>query len=78
MDKQPKLSGPAPGFVESPDYRVEMEPCPKRIRVTLGGETIADSANVLIMIETNHQPVYYFPRADIRMNSMVRSDHTSF
>ncbi len=78
MDKQPKSSGPAPGFVESPDYRVDMEPSPKRIRMKLGDEIIADSTNALRMLETNHKDFYYFPRADIRMDLMVRTDHTSF
>jgi len=44
----------------------------------LGGETIADSTNALLMLETNHRPIYYFPRTDIRMNLMVRTDRTSF
>jgi uncharacterized protein (DUF427 family) len=78
MNEQPSLSGPAPGFVEAPDYRVDVVSCPKRIRVTLGNEIIADSTNALLMFETNHRPVYYFPRADLRMKLMVRTDHTSF
>ena len=78
MSEQTKLTGPAPGFIEHPAYRVEMAPSSKRVCVTLGGETIADSANALLMLETNHDPVYYFPRADLRMDLMERTDHTSF
>jgi len=78
MDEQPKSSGPAPGFIESPDYRVDLAPSPKRVRMKLGDEIVADSTNAFLMLETNHKPVYYFPRADIRMNLMVRTDHTSF
>jgi len=78
MNEQPKLSGPAPGFVKSPDYRVDVVPSRKRIRVKLGNEIIADSTHALLVLETNHRPVYYFPRADIRMNLMARTDHTSF
>jgi len=78
MDQQPKSSGPAPGFIDSPSHRVDVEPSPKRVRMKLGGETIADSTNALLMLETNHKPIYYFPRADIRMNLMVRTDRTSF
>jgi len=78
MDQQPKSSGPAPGFIDSPDHRVDVEPSPKRVRMKLGGETIADSTNALLMLETNHRPIYYFPRTDIRMNLMVRTDRTSF
>lgn len=78
MTEHPKSSGPAPGFVDSPDHRVEVVPSPKRVRVKVGGETIADSTNALLMLETNHRPVYYFPRADLRMDLMVPTDHTSF
>ena len=52
-----------------------MEPTPKRIRVTFGGETIADSSQVLIMYETRHQPVYYFPMVDLRMDLMEATEH---
>ena len=78
MNDRTKLTGPAPGFVEHPAYRVEMAPSSKRIRVKLGDETIADSTNALLMLETNHKPVYYFPRADLRMDLMEQTDHTSF
>lgn len=78
MTEIPKSSGSAPGFAASPGYRVDMEPCPNRIRVKIGDEVIADSTNALLMLETNHKDFYYFPRADIRMDLMVRSDSTSF
>ncbi len=78
MDEQRKPMGPAPGFPQSPGYRVDMEPCPKRIRVKIGGEFIADSTNALCMLETNHLPIYYFPRAGVRMDFLVRTEHTSF
>lgn len=78
MTEVPKSTGPAPGFAASPGYRVDMEPCPNRIRVKIGDEVIADSTSALLMLETNHKDCYYFPRADIRMDMMVRSDSTSF
>lgn len=78
MTEVPKSNGPAPGFAASPGYRVDMEPCSNRIRVKIGDEVIADSTNALLMLETNHKDFYYFPRADIRMDLMVRSDSTSF
>ena len=78
MNEQPKTRGPAPGFIKSPDYRVNVILSPKRVRVRLGNEFIADSTKALLMLETNHKPVYYFPRADIRMDLMQRTDHSSF
>jgi uncharacterized protein (DUF427 family) len=78
MNDQVELTGPAPGFVKNPTYLVEMEPLSKRVWVKFGEEIIADSVNALVMIETNHQPVYYFPRADLRMDLMERTEHSSF
>ena len=78
MNDTVELTGPAPGFVKNPTYLVEMEPSSKRVRVKTGDAIIADSVNVLVMIETNHQPVYYFPRTDVRMDLMERTEHSSF
>ena len=78
MGEQPKSSGPAPGFAKSPGHRVDVEPSSARVRVSVGDEIVAESANTLLMLETNHDPVYYFPRADIRMELMARTDHSSY
>jgi uncharacterized protein (DUF427 family) len=43
-----------------------IEPTPKRIRVEVAGETVADSRNALILQESGLQPVYYFPPDDVR------------
>lgn len=59
------------------DHLAFMEPAPQRIRVMLGGETIADSKRVFIMQETNHSPVYYFPFDDVRMDLMHTTDHST-
>jgi len=59
------------------DYRIDLEPSPKRVRVVFGGEKIADSTRAVVMIEPRHQPVHYFPRDDVRMDLMQRTDHRS-
>jgi uncharacterized protein (DUF427 family) len=43
-----------------------IEPTPKRIRVEVDGETIADSRRAVILQESGLQPVYYFPPDDVR------------
>jgi uncharacterized protein (DUF427 family) len=78
MDDLTKLAGPAPGFVKFPDYEVTVEPAGARIRVMLGGTAIADSANALVQLETDHKAVYYFPREDVRMGLLEATDHDSF
>lgn len=66
------------GFAKHPGYRVLFEPCAKRVRVVFGGETIADSTRTRLLLETRHTPVYYFPREDVRMDLMTRSEHTTY
>jgi|GEM_PF-1071106 uncharacterized protein (DUF427 family) len=78
MDDQTGLAGPAPGFVKFPDYEVRLEPAGARVRVMLDGTAIADSANVLTQLETDHKAVYYFPREDVRMDLLEATDHETF
>jgi len=43
-----------------------LESTPRRIRVVLGGITIADTQHALRVLETSHPPTYYVPPADVR------------
>ncbi len=61
-----------------PHYRVDLEPNPKRVRVAVGPETIAESARSLTMLETKHDPVVYIPREDVRMDLLERTDRETF
>jgi uncharacterized protein (DUF427 family) len=61
----------------SPGQAVYMEPTPKRIRVEVGGEVIADSRRAMLLHESGLQPVYYFPPEDVRDDVLEPSDrHT--
>jgi uncharacterized protein (DUF427 family) len=66
------------GFKTNPDYKVTLERSPRRVRVKFNGETIADSGAAHLLFETRHLPVYYFPRADVRMDLLAPTDHHSF
>jgi uncharacterized protein (DUF427 family) len=68
----------APGFKSNPDYRITFEPSPRRVRVEFDGAFIADSTNAHLLFETRHLPVYYFPRADVRMDLLTATDHHTF
>ena len=61
----------------APGYVVFTLPAPKRIRVRAGGETIADTVEGLILFESDHLPVYYFPVESVRMDLFERSTHKS-
>jgi uncharacterized protein (DUF427 family) len=65
------FEAPAPGWA------LYLEPTPKRIRVVVGGETIADSSRAMLLQESGQQPVYYFPPEDVRSEFLEPSDrHT--
>jgi uncharacterized protein (DUF427 family) len=57
-----------------PGRALYLEPTPKRIRVVVGGETIADSRHAMLLHESGHQPVYYFPAQDVRNDVLEPSD----
>ena len=56
---------------------VKIEPCAKRVRVYLGGKIIVDSIRSKLVWEVPHYPAYYFPMAEVSMNSLLESDRTS-
>ena len=58
----------APGQESVWDYPrpPRLESSPRRIRVVLGGITIADTQHALRVLETSHPPTYYVPPADVR------------
>ena len=69
-----KGSGP---FGEHPAGRFNFEPqargpvlyvesSPRRVRVVLGGETVADSNGVLLLHPPGRTPTYLFPRERVR------------
>ena len=64
--------------VRSPrDHALYLEESPKRVRVVLGGETVADSRRVKLLHEAGLLPVYYFPQEDVRMELLEESHHTT-
>jgi uncharacterized protein (DUF427 family) len=60
-----------------PGRALYLEPTPKRIRVEVGGEVIADSRHAFLLHEGGLQPVYYFPPEDVRDEFLEPSErHT--
>jgi hypothetical protein len=46
------------------------------VRVYLGGKIIVDSIRSKLVWEVPHYPAYYFPMAEVSMNSLLESDRT--
>lgn len=65
-------------WVEDPSaYRILFEPSARRVRVAFAGETVADSRRTMVLLESRHLPVYYFPEDDVRMDLFERTEHHS-
>ncbi len=55
-----------------------LEPVPQRIRIVLGGETVADTTAAFRVLETTHPPTYYLPPDGFVPGALVASPRTSF
>lgn len=71
------MANPAPGFQKAPRSHIVTRPAGKRVRVTVNGEAIADSRAALELQEGGYPPVYYLPRADVKMARLSRTTHST-
>lgn len=67
----------SPGHHKWPDHRVREQPVGIWMKVEVDGELLADSIDVLSVIEDGHPVRYYFPRSDVSMSRLERSATTS-
>ncbi len=49
-----------------------------RLRVVLGGVTVAETRSGVRVLETSHPPNYYFPLADVMADALVLEDGSSW
>ncbi|HWF72284.1 MAG TPA: DUF427 domain-containing protein [Solirubrobacteraceae bacterium] len=61
-----------------PGGALYLEPTPKRVRVMIEDEAVADSAGAMLLHEGGNQPVYYFPPEDVREDVLEPSDTTTY
>jgi uncharacterized protein (DUF427 family) len=55
-------------------HPITISRAPTTVRVLFEGHEIADSDDVLVLTEANYPPVYYFPRDDVQMLFLRRTD----
>ena len=58
-----------------PYKRVDCIPSTRHVKVTLGGEVVAESSRPVVLFETGLRPRYYLPKIDVRME-LLRSSET--
>jgi uncharacterized protein (DUF427 family) len=56
------------------DHPITITPAPKRWRARFAGQVVADSDHALILQEASYPAVVYFPREDVQMELMSRTD----
>lgn len=69
------VSASVTGISTSDSYVVSSESAGRHIRAEINGKTLVDSRNALILYETRHAPVYYFPKEDINMAMLSPTEH---
>ncbi|MFF0490187.1 DUF427 domain-containing protein [Nocardia sp. NPDC003482] len=65
------------GYVERPDYIVDVRRVRNRIRVTHDGEVLAESTASLLVAEQDHGVVFYLPSTDVRFELLAPDPTTS-
>ena len=60
-----------------PDHPITVTAHPRRVRVMFQEHLIGDSADVLRMQESTYRPVFYFPRQDVSMEFLTRTEHST-
>lgn len=71
---------PGPGQESVWDYPrpPRLEADRRRVRVVLGGETVADTTRALRVLETSHPPTFYLPRADFAPGALAAAAGSTF
>lgn len=67
----------SPGHQKWPDHKVQESPMDQRVTVEIDGQVLAESRQVIRVDEDQHPVRYYFPRSDVRMDLLERSDTTT-
>jgi len=65
------------GFLERPDYRVDILPRRNQVTVRHGDRVLASSSSALIVDEQDHGIVFYLPEADVDLSQLVPVENTS-
>jgi uncharacterized protein (DUF427 family) len=74
MDEWLEEDEPAIVHARDPYHRVDVLATSRHVRVSVGGEVVAESRRALALFETGLPTRWYFPREDVRLDRLVPSD----
>ena len=66
---QPKVPGP--------DHPIAIAQARQRVQIRFGGDVIADTSDALDLKESTYPVVHYIPRSAVRMDQLVKTDHST-
>ncbi len=72
------MDGTTSGYVERPDYRVDLLARRNRVVARHHGRVLADTTTPLLVDEQDHGLVVYFPRTDVDVFRLRRTDSQSY
>ena len=64
--------------IPGPDHPIKISPAEGKVRVTVAGRIVAESAQALRLEEKGYAPAYYLPRSDADMSLLVRTKHYTY
>jgi Uncharacterized protein conserved in bacteria len=65
------------GHPHDPYHRVDVLKSSRHVKVSVGGEVLAESSRPVILFETGLPVRYYLPREDVRLGALKPSETTS-
>ena len=67
-----------PVLQPGPDHPITITPSPSHVTVTVAGQTVADTTNALSLQEADYPAVLYIPRADVAVELLERTEHSTY
>jgi uncharacterized protein (DUF427 family) len=74
MDEWLEEEEPLVGHARDPYSRIDVRETSRHVRVSIGGEAVAESRRAKVLFEAGLPPRWYFPREDVRMDVLEDSD----
>ena len=72
IHEKPRITMSQTTFTISP-HSSEFAPSARWVRVYFNGQLIAESKQMILLRESDHLPVYYFPKDDVLMDFLQPS-----